>query len=113
MRKRTARTRREDAMLTRKATHEVMNSDPADDDVGRVIRFRPRMGKAPRNHWRDPSLHDSGRHYSPVPGLAKYECPESEEEYRHRMMTNAIAFVFTSLLILAGVWLANNMMVHA
>jgi hypothetical protein len=26
---------------------------------------------------------------------------------------NAIALVFTSLLILAGLWLANNMMVHA
>jgi len=29
------------------------------------------------------------------------------------MIINAIAVVFTSLLILAGVWLANNMMVHA
>jgi hypothetical protein len=29
------------------------------------------------------------------------------------MMMNAIAFVFTSVLVLVGVWLANNMMVHA
>jgi hypothetical protein len=29
------------------------------------------------------------------------------------MVMNAIALVFTSLLILAGLWLANNMMVHA
>jgi hypothetical protein len=29
------------------------------------------------------------------------------------MIINAIAVVFTSLLILAGLWLANNMMVHA
>jgi hypothetical protein len=28
------------------------------------------------------------------------------------MVMNAIALVFTSLLILAGLWLANNMMVH-
>jgi hypothetical protein len=40
-------------------------------------------------------------------------CPESDDEYRHRMVMNAIALVFTSLLILAGLWLANNMMVHA
>jgi len=97
--------------LTRKATHEVMNS--ADDDDGRVIRLRPRLRNAPRSRWRDPSIHDSGRYYSPVPDLAKYECPESDGEYRHRMMMNAIAFVFTSVLVLVGVWLANTMMVHA
>jgi hypothetical protein len=60
---------------------------------------------------RDPSILDSG--YSPVPDLAKYECPESDDAYRHRMMMNAIAFVFTSVLVLVGVWLANTMMVHA
>jgi hypothetical protein len=29
------------------------------------------------------------------------------------MAINAGALVFTSLLVLAGLWLANNMMVHA
>jgi hypothetical protein len=29
------------------------------------------------------------------------------------MMLNAIAFVFTSLLVVAGLWLATHMMVHA
>jgi hypothetical protein len=88
-----------------------MGSDHSDDDDGRVIRFRPRTGpeviggKAPnRNFERD---------YSPVPDLAKYECPESDDEYRHRMIINGIALAFTSLLIIAGLWLANNMMVHA
>jgi hypothetical protein len=51
----------------------------------------------------------AGPNYSPVPDLAKYKCPESDDEYRHRMIVNAVALVFTSLLILAGVWLANNM----
>jgi hypothetical protein len=88
-----------------------MNS--ADDDDGRVIRFRPRMRNAPRSRWRDPSIHDSGYYYSPVPDLAKYEYPESDDEYWDRMMMNAIAFVFTSVLVLVGVWLANNIMVHA
>jgi hypothetical protein len=50
--------------------------------------------------------------YSPVPDLAKYECPENDDEYRHRMTVNAAAAAFTSVLILAGVWLAN-MMAHA
>jgi hypothetical protein len=49
---------------------------------------------------------------SPVPDLAKYQDPESDDEYRHRMMVNAIALVFTSLLILAGVCLAM-MVAHA
>ena len=62
-------------------------------------------GKAPiRNFERD---------HSPGPDLAKYEWPQTDDEYRHRMIINAIALVFTSLLILAGLWLANNMIVHA
>ncbi len=55
---------------------------------------------------------NSGLDHSPVADLAKYECLESDDDYRHRMIMNAIALVFTSLLILAGVWLAN-MMPHA
>jgi hypothetical protein len=90
-----------------------MNSAHANDDHGRVIRFRPRMGGRPASHWRSPPIDDSSRYDSPVPDLAKYECPESDDEYRHRMMLNAIAFVFTSLLVLAGVWIATHMVVHA
>ena len=90
-----------------------MDSDHYNDDDGRVIRFRPRMGTSPRRHWGQAQIRNSGRDYSPVPDLAKYECPESDDEYRHRMMLNAIAFVFTSLLILAGVWIATHMVVHA
>jgi hypothetical protein len=44
---------------------------------------------------------------SPVADLSKYECPESEDDYRHRMVINAIALVFVSLLSLAGFWLVN------
>jgi hypothetical protein len=90
-----------------------MSSDYADDDHGRVTRLRPRMGRMPARHWRNPPIDDCSRHHSPVPDLAKYECPESDDEYRHRMILNAVAFVFTSLLVLAGVWIATHMMVHA
>ena len=84
-----------------------------DDDDGRVIRFRRRMGTSPTSRERNSLIRNFERDYSPVPDLAKYECPESDDEYRHRMVINSIALVFTSLLILAGLWLANNMMVHA
>jgi hypothetical protein len=49
----------------------------------------------------------SGPDDSPVPDLSKYEGPESADEYRHRMVINAIALVFVSLLSLAGLWLVN------
>jgi hypothetical protein len=90
-----------------------MNSAHADNDHGRVIRLHARMRRMPASHWRHPPIDDAAWHDSPVPDLAKYECPESDGEYRHRMMLNAIAFVFTSLLVLAGVWIATHMMVHA
>jgi hypothetical protein len=63
----------------------------------RVIRFRPRT--APD--------------YSPVPNLSKYECPEGGDDYRHRMVVNAIALVFVSLLSLAGLWLVNVLASHS
>ena len=90
-----------------------MSSAHADDDHGRVIKLRPRLGSRPAGRWRNPSIDDSAWDDSPVPDLAKYECPESDGEYRHRMMLNAIVFVFTGLLVLAGVWLATHIMVHA
>jgi hypothetical protein len=82
-----------------------MDIDRYNDDDHRVIRLPSRMG-APRGRWPKTG---AGRNYSPVPDLAKYECPESDDEYRHRMIINAVALVFVSLLIFAGVWLANNM----
>jgi hypothetical protein len=61
------------------------------------------MRTSPRGRW------GKAPDYSPVPDLAEYECPERDDEYRHRMIVNAVALVFISLLIFAGVWLANNM----
>ena len=46
---------------------------------------------------------------SVVPDLAKYErCAGKEEDYRHRMLMNAIVFTVNVLLIVAGVWLLGN-----
>jgi hypothetical protein len=80
---------------------------------GRVIQFRPRIGTSRGSHSGNAHIDNAGPDYSPVPDLAKYECPESDDDdYRHRMTVNAIAAAFTSVLILAGVLLAN-MMAHA
>ena len=79
----------------------VMSSDPD----SRVIRFESRTGASHRRGTA--AARDCGPDHSPVPDLSKYECLESEDEYRHRMVINAVALVFVSLLSLAGLWLVN------
>jgi len=46
---------------------------------------------------------------SPIADLAKYERSEDSDDYRHRMIVNAAAFVFVLALIGAGLWLAETM----
>ena len=77
------------------------------DADSRVIRFRSRMGASHRSQRGKSPIGYSGPGYSPVPDLSKYESPESEDDYRHRMVVNAIALTFVSLLSLAGLWLVN------
>ncbi len=79
---------------------------------GRVIRFRPRTAASHRSHLGRAPITHSRPDYSPVPDLSKYERPESIDDYRHRMVVNAIALVFVTLLIFAGLWLVN-MMAHS
>ena len=78
------------------------------DADSRVIRFQSRMDSSHR-HRGKASICYSGPGDSLVPDLSKYERPESADEYRHRMVINAIALVFVSLLSLAGLWLVNAM----
>jgi Protein of unknown function (DUF3182) len=76
------------------------------DADSRVIQFRSRTDNSHR-HRGKASIGYSGPGDSPVPDLSKYERPESEDDYRHRMVINAVALVFVSLLGLAGFWLVN------
>ena len=73
----------------------------------RVVRFRPRMGASHRSHRGKAPAAYFAPDYSPVPDLSKYERHESADEYRHRMLVNAIALTFVILLIVAGLWLLN------
>ena len=79
---------------------------------GRVIRFRPRTAASHRSHLGRAPITHSRPDYSPVPDLSKYERLESLDDYRHRMAVNAIALVFVTLLIFAGLWLVD-MMAHS
>jgi hypothetical protein len=76
------------------------------DADSRVIRFQSRKDSSHR-HRGKASIAYSGPGDSPVPDLSKYERSESEDDYQHRMLINAIALVFVSLLSLAGFWLVN------
>jgi len=77
------------------------------DADSRIIRFRSRTGASQQSHRGKAPIGYSGPDDSPVRDLSKYECPESEDDYRHRMVINAIALVFVSLMSLAGFWLVN------
>jgi hypothetical protein len=75
------------------------------DDDRRVLPFRPRGPSAGGNHgwhWR---LRAPQTPPPPVEGLAKYEGGEQDDNYRHRMIVNLAALVFTVALAIAGAWL--------
>jgi hypothetical protein len=69
-------------------------------DEGRVVRFRPR-GVAP---WRWPLPTRQKRDWTDD-DLAKYEQPETEEDYRHRMKMNMLGLAVTIVLMAVGAWL--------
>ncbi len=74
----------------------------AKEDDHRVVPFRPRRADA--SGWRWPPRAPK-RPAPPVEGLAKYEGGEDDDNYRHRMMVNLAALLFTVVLAVAGVWL--------
>lgn len=76
-----------------------MTSDKPSPDKGRVVRLWPRRGLS----------HQPPRATPPVEDLAKYERSDEGDDYRHRMITNVIALVFTIMLVIGGVWIANKM----
>ncbi len=75
----------------------MKNSGAAAQGEQRVVQFRRRGARAPL-----------GRR-PPVGDLAKYEGGEAPDDYRHRMLVNAAAFVFVLGLIGAGLWLVGAM----
>jgi len=83
-----------------------VNSDrsKASSDDHRVLPFR-RRGGAPEHRWHWP-LRPAQPPAPPVEGLAKYEGGEADDNYRHRMLVNVAALIFTVMLALAGGWLA-------
>src|SRR6185312_11127385 len=72
---------------------------PSSPHEGRVLRFRRRPTET----------HAPGALPPHVADLGKYQrVDDKEDDYRHRMLVNAIAFVFVAALIGAGLWLADS-----
>jgi hypothetical protein len=81
-------------------------SKPGESDP-RILPFRPRGSIfAGRQPSRPAGGQDAGP--SPVDDLGKYERGAGDDDYRHRMLMNLLAFGFVVLLVLAGVWMADR-----
>ena len=70
-----------------------MIADPLQSDVagGQVIRFRPRKGGSRVSRGGMNLIGNADQDHSPVPDLSRYQGKESSDEYRHRMMVNAVS----------------------
>jgi hypothetical protein len=75
-----------------------------DEEKGRILLFRPRVPRARNDNVRRPH-----RLRSPVDDLSKYERNREDDNYRHRMVNNLLAFAVLSLIVYCGIWLANTM----
>src|SRR5215467_7658000 len=75
-----------------------------DDKKDRIVVFRPRVPRARNDNLRQP---DHLR--SPVDDLSKYEKDRENDNYRHRMVNNLLAFAVLALIVYCGIWLANTM----
>ena len=75
-----------------------MTDIPPGESERRVLPFRRRGSLFAVNRPRP----------SPVQDLDKFERPEGEDDYRHRMIMNMMAAAVVILLIAAGIWIANS-----
>lgn len=80
-----------------------VTSDRSDDDRT-VVPFRPRTDTHGWGAKRSRPPVEDGR--PPVEGLGHYEGGDADDSYRHRMLVNLAALIFTVALAGAGAWLA-------
>jgi hypothetical protein len=73
------------------------------EERGRVLPFRPRASRS----WNEKLRLRGPR--SPVNDLSKYFRSPEQDDYRHRMLMNLLAFLVLSLLVCCGIWLTDNL----
>ena len=78
---------------------EIASPPSPDEETGRVVPLRPRLG--PRRRAARPTP-------APIADIGKYEGGGREDDYRHRMLMNVLGFLTCAVLVAAGVWIANS-----
>jgi hypothetical protein len=94
-----------------------MRNGPAREssaETGRVVQLHPRRGRrgspAPdKPAEAQPSDRPNTTSEPAVPDIARFSRRGSDDDYRHRMVMNAIAAAVCLLLMVAGLWIANTM----
>ena len=83
----------------------VQNQPNPNDGSGQILSFqlRRRLGMP-----RHAPIAPDGEGAEPVDDLAAFEDEDGHIDYRHRMLMNVIAVVIVSVLISAGVWIADT-----
>jgi hypothetical protein len=91
--------------------HDVAQDRPIPNEAqesgqmesGQILTFQLRRRVGTPRHA--PIAPDGG---GPVDDLAAFEEEDGHIDYRHRMLMNVIAVVIVSVLITAGVWIADT-----
>jgi hypothetical protein len=93
-----------DLTMPRRRCHFITAMPPSSGDNHRVVSF-PSAKVRKTDSWREPTNHGE-------PGLllslAKFERDGREEDYPHRMIMNALAFIVIIIMTVIGVWLMIN-----
>jgi hypothetical protein len=84
----------------------VPDRAPLIDTENRVVRFRLRPGMS-RGRRRELPNWNSTPDNSPVENLERYERAGSDDDYRHRMIMNAVVLAFMAGMVVAAVWIAG------
>jgi hypothetical protein len=88
--------------------YDVVQDQPnPNDGSGQILSFqlRRRLGMPTPRHA---PVTPDGNDAEPVDDLAAFEEEDGNIDYRHRMLMNVIAVVIVSVLITAGVWIADT-----
>jgi hypothetical protein len=93
-----------DLAMPQRRSHFITAMPLSSEDNHRVVSFP--SCKARKTAWsREPTRHgDPGVLLS----LAKFERDDREDEYRHRMIVNTLAFIVLVILTVMGLWLMTN-----
>jgi hypothetical protein len=92
----------------RASGHRMTAERPGSGET-RVVPLRPRHPQA-GNDNRPAPLSGPARPDPAIGDLMRFERKgDDHDDYRHRMLVNALAFVVCIFLVLAGVWLATKL----